>query len=63
MVMNKWNCFKDKISLVETEVVLFYLNVTDVINGLKCPVCGLIYLDEATVVEKVVKAEEMLENK
>jgi hypothetical protein len=59
----KWYCFKDKVQMVETEVVLSYLAVTDVINGLKCPKCGVIYLDEETVVEKVVKAEEMLEQK
>lgn len=49
--------------MIEAEVLLSYLNITEVINGLKCPKCGVIYLDEETVVDKVVKAEQMLEEK
>lgn len=59
----KWHCFKDKVPMVETGIVLFYLNITDIINGLKCPKCGVTYLDEEIVTEKVVKAEQMVENK
>jgi hypothetical protein len=59
----KWYCFKDKVQMAEAEPVLFYLSVTNVIKGLKCPKCGVIYLDEETVTEKVVKAEQMLEEK
>ena len=59
----KWYCFRDKVPMVEAEPILFYLNVTNIINGLRCPRCGVIYLDEETVMKKVKKAEEMLENK
>lgn len=59
----KWHCFKDKVPMNEADVVLSYLNVTEIINGWKCPECGVIYLDEETVVEKVVNAEQMLEEK
>ena len=57
----KWFCFKDKAPMVEVEAVLLYLNVTDICQGLKCPQCGVIYLEEGTVVEKVVIAEQMLD--
>jgi hypothetical protein len=59
----KWHCSKDEVPMIEAEVLLSYLNITEVINGLKCPKCGVIYLDEETVVDKVVKAEQMLEEK
>jgi len=59
----KWYCFKDKIEMVESELVLVYLNVTDVTNGMKCPKCGVFYIEEETVVEKIVKAEQAIEDK
>ena len=49
--------------MVEAEPVLSYLSVTDVINGLKCPQCGVIYLDEETVVGKLIPAEQAIEDK
>ncbi|MFZ3047622.1 MAG: hypothetical protein WA151_17055 [Desulfatirhabdiaceae bacterium] len=59
----KWYCFKDKVEMVAAEPVLFYLSITDVINGLKCPQCGVIYLDEETVVGKLIPAEQAIEDK
>ena len=40
-----------------------YLDIVNAIEGIKCPKCGVVYLPEETVIEKVAKGEEMLENK
>ena len=61
--MEQWHCFKDKEKMVETDVLMDYLDITNAIEGIKCPKCGASYMLEETVVEKVAKAEEMLENK
>ena len=61
--MAQWHCFKDKVPMVETDLIMTYLEMTNVTEGIKCPKCGAVYLLEETVVEKVNKAEEMLENK
>ncbi|MFC2003203.1 hypothetical protein ACFLV4_04590 [Chloroflexota bacterium] len=61
--MAEWHCFKDKEPMVEGDVMMEYLDIINAIEGIKCPKCGEVYLLEETVVEKVSKAEEMLENK
>jgi hypothetical protein len=49
--------------MVEQELIMDYLQTSNVIDGIKCPKCGVAYLLEETVVEKVVIAEKMLESK
>jgi len=49
--------------MADEDIGMAYLDVDAAIEGIKCPKCGVAYLLEETVVEKVVKAEEMLENK
>lgn len=62
--MEQWYCFKDKVAMVEGKAILEYLDVTNSVDGgIKCPKCGTIYVLEKTVLEKVNKAEEMLESK
>ncbi len=61
--MEQWWCFKDKELMVEGDALVHYLEVSSVIKAIKCPKCGTAYLLEETVVERVNKAEEMIENK
>ena len=61
--MGKWHCFKDKVPLAETDILMNYLDTSNAIEGLKCPKCGMALLTEETVLEKVNQAEQMLENK
>jgi len=49
--------------MVESDVDMAYLEITGAVEGIRCPKCGTAYLLEETVVEKVNKVEEMLENK
>ena len=50
--------------MVEGDILMTYLSLaTSAVEGIKCPKCGAAYLVEETVVEKVAKAEKMLENK
>ncbi len=61
--MEQWHCFKCKEVMVETDITATYLEFSNMIEGIKCPKCGIAYLTEKTVLEKVREAEEMLENK
>ena len=61
--MDEWHCFKDKVKMKETTVTLSYMNLTQDVPGLKCPVCGVEYLTERTVLNVVGPAENMLEGK
>ncbi|MFC1907087.1 hypothetical protein ACFLW8_03265 [Chloroflexota bacterium] len=61
--MADWYCFKDKEKMVESDVLMEYLDTINAIEGIKCPKCGAAYLEEEMVVEKVAQAEKMLENK
>ena len=49
--------------MVEGDVDTTYLEKPNPIEGIKCPKCGVAYLLEETVVEKVTQLEEILEKK
>ena len=61
--MEQWHCFKCKEQMVESDVSMTYLDTPGDVEGIKCPKCGVVYLLEEIVIEKVVKVEEMLESK
>jgi YgiT-type zinc finger domain-containing protein len=61
--MNDWYCFKDKVKMQETDVKLSYMQMSQRIPGLKCPVCGECYLTEETVLTTVKDAEDMIYGK
>jgi len=61
--MTEWHCFKDKVKMVEQNVSLSYMQLTQQVPGLKCPECGTEYLTEHTVMTVVQAAEEALESK
>jgi hypothetical protein len=62
----KWNngiVLNVKVKIVEGRVKMSYLGKTVPLSGLKCPECGVAYLPEELVIKKVMRAEEMIENK
>ncbi len=61
--MDEWYCFKDKVKMKEADVTLSYMQLTQAIPGLKCPVCGVEYLTERIVMSTVKAAEDLLEEK
>ena len=61
--MNQWFCFKCKEKMTEADVLGTYMEVTQIIKGLKCPKCGTAYLTEEVAVEVVGKGEEEIEAK
>jgi uncharacterized OB-fold protein len=61
--MEQWHCFKCKEKTVAGNLQMSYLEKRVPIGGIKCPKCGAAYLPEETVVGRVAKAEEMIENK
>ena len=63
MTMTDWHCFKDKVKMADAELTLSYMELTQQVPGLKCPVCGAEYLTEETVMTVVMAAEEALEQK
>ena len=61
--MEQWYCFECEEKMVEGDVLTTYLDTTYAIEGIKCPKCGAAYLMEETVLDKVARAEAMLETK
>lgn len=59
----EWYCFKDKVKMDETKVMLSYMMLRQRVPGLKCPVCGTEYLTEKFVMTTVKDAESILEGK
>ena len=48
--------------MVEGDIPITYLEMSNVVKGIKCPTCGAAYLLEETA-KKLAQAEEMLETK
>jgi hypothetical protein len=61
--MGKWYCFKCKEEMQTVNLDVEYLGISGSIEGLKCPKCGMAYLTEEVVREKVLKTQEMIESK
>lgn len=61
--MSEWYCYKDKVKMEDAELVLSYMQLVQIVPGLKCPKCGVQYLTEKTVMTTVMAAESALEMK
>jgi YgiT-type zinc finger domain-containing protein len=61
--MADWYCFVDQEKMVEAQLTLSYMMITQRVPGLKCPVCGVEYLTEKFVMTTVKDAETLLESK
>lgn len=49
--------------MVESDILLSFLEISRVQPGLKCPKCGTAYLTEDTVIEVIRKGEEAIQAK
>ena len=58
--MADWYCFKDKVKMLETDVSLSYMQLSQRIPGLRCPVCGECYLTEDVAMTTVKDAEDVI---
>jgi len=56
-------CFCCNEPLISEKVFLTYLRSTFPTQLLKCPKCGLVYIDEEMVTTKAVEVEMVLEEK
>jgi len=61
--MTEWYCFKCKERMVEAEIKVVYLEITGLPKGLLCPKCGAKYITEEIAINKMAKAEKMIEQK
>ena len=61
--MPDWYCFVDKVKMVEAQLTLTYMMLTQRAHGLRCPVCGVEYLTEKVATTTVRDAESVLEGK
>ena len=61
--MAEWYCFKDKVKMKNSDLILSYMQLTQTVPGLKCPECGVEYLTEHVVMTTVQAAEDALEEK
>jgi len=60
--MSEWYCFKDKVPMVVREIPLTYMDISQSIEGIKCPKCGLAFLTEEKVA-MVIDGEKQIESK
>ena len=58
----KWCCNVDRVEMVEAEIRVKYLGLSERTKGLKCPKCGTSYLTEETA-DEVSASETQLEAK
>jgi len=56
-------CFRCDKTLVSDKVFMNYLTNTFPTQLLKCPVCGLVYIDEDMVMKKAHEVEKTIEEK
>jgi hypothetical protein len=61
--MAEWYCYKDKVKMLETDVKLSYMQLSQRLPGLRCPVCGECYLTEEIATGIVKEAEDMIYGK
>jgi hypothetical protein len=61
--MDDWYCFKHKVKMLKTDVKMSYMQMTQRIPGLKCPVGGECYLTEDIVMTTVKEAEDLIYGK
>lgn len=61
--MEKWQCFKCKVSMEDAELAMEYLDVEGEAQGIRCPSCGVKYILEEFATTKMAKAEKMIEDK
>ena len=56
-------CFRCGVALVSDKARMRYLMSAFPTQVLKCPICGLIHIDENTVMTKALEVERTLEEK
>jgi hypothetical protein len=61
--MAEWYCFKDKVKMEPCDVLMHYIVERQYVRGIKCPKCGVQYINEETVLTIVQGAEAALESK
>jgi DNA-directed RNA polymerase subunit RPC12/RpoP len=61
--MAQWHCFKCKEEMREEEIPMEYMDIDGEGEGIECPKCGVRYILEEYATTKVLKAEQMIENK
>jgi hypothetical protein len=62
-MMSDWYCFKDKVKMLDSDLILTYMRYKQHVPGMKCPECGAEYLTESVVMNIVQEAEDAIEGK
>ena len=57
--MTEWYCFKCKEKMANAELEGTYLDIVDFFPGIKCPKCGVEWLNEEQGLEQNKKEEEL----
>ena len=61
--MAEWYCFKCNEKTEAAEINLVYMDIEAKQEGLRCPKCSGSYLTEDVALDKVARAEKMIEQK
>ncbi len=61
--MSEWFCFKDKVKMEMKPVRLGYGPAEAEQEALVCPKCRTVYVTEEVTIEKLLPAEDLMEEK
>jgi DNA-directed RNA polymerase subunit RPC12/RpoP len=61
--MTEWHCFKDKVKMIDSDLMISYMELTQRVPGIRCPQCGVGYLTEEIATTTVQEGEIMIEQK
>ena len=61
--MAEWHCFKCKVKVETATIDMLYMDIQARQDGVRCPKCGAKYILEDVALEKVARAEKMIEQK
>jgi len=63
--MSKWKCFTCKAEMEEVDDIKISFNDMDLpeAEGLRCPVCGIEFIESEYVTDQLAASEQMLSGK
>ena len=63
--MSKWKCFNCKVDMEEVDDIQISFNDMTLpeAEGLRCPVCGIEFIESEYVVDQLTASEQMLSGK
>ena len=61
--MAQWTCAKCSEPMKRQDLMGMYLDIMRFVSGLKCPKCGIVFMDEETVAGTINPGEQEIDAK